>query len=1755
NRVELPTYAFQRERFWLESTGANGDPGHLGLGAAEHPLLGAAVSLATDGGLVLTGRLSLRTHPWLADHAVAGTVLFPGTGFVELAIRAGDEVGCGHLTELTLQTPLTLPEDGAVHLQVVVARAEEGGDRAVGVYARAADAASDAPWTAHAEGTLSPQPGGRGGTTGTGLEAWPPSDADAVDVSGFYAEAETAGYGYGPAFLGLRAAWRRQDEVFAEIALPEEQHAEAERFGLHPALLDAALQAVGLIPVGDADVEEGVVRLPFSWSDVSLSAVGARSARVRLAVAGTDAVSIDVADASGQPVAHVGRLELRSVRREQLTATVESARTAAGNDTLFALRWTPVPAAPSAGPETWAVVGADVLGPGDGPSLDSFPDLAALRSAVAAGAPVPGVVLLSPPAAPEGGLAQAAEAVTGALLTAAQEWLADDATDGARLVVVTRGAVAAGPDEDVADLTASAVWGLIRTAQTEAPGRFLLVDLDPAGDGADEVVGAVTAALAADETQVAVRGGEVLAPRLARADTDGALVPPAGTDAWRLDTAASGTLDGLRLLPAPQATAALEPGELRIAVRATGVNFRDVLIGLGMVPGQTVMGSECAGVVLEVGSDVTEFAPGDRVVGIFDGGFGPLAVTDARMVAPVPEGWTFEQAASVPVAYLTAYYGLVDLADLGPDDTVLVHAGAGGVGIAAIQLAQHLGARVLATASPGKWDTLRGLGLTDGQIASSRDLTFREAFLEATGGAGVDVVLNSLAREYVDASLELLSRGGRFLEMGKTDKRDPEEVARAHTGVRYRAYDLKEAGAERCGTMLREILALFEQGVLRPMPLTTWDVRRGREAFRFMSQAKHVGKIVLTTPPALNPAGTVLITGGTGTLGSMLARHLVTERGVRHLLLTGRKGPDAPGAAELSAELVGLGAETAEIVACDAADRERLAQVLAAIPADHPLTGVVHAAGVLADGVLTSLTPEQLTHVWRPKVDAAVNLHELTRDADLGLFVLYSSASGVFGGPGQGNYAAANVFLDALAHHRRARGLPATSVAWGLWAQASAMTGHLAESDIDRVARGGFVPLPDATGIALFDAATARDGALFVAAELDASVLRGAAAGTTVPPLLRGIVRTAARRAAGPTSGADASSGLTRRLAGMAQAERDRFLLDLVRTHVAAVLGHADPQTLDAARPFKDLGFDSLTAVELRNRINAATGLRLPAALTFDHPNPAAVARLIAAELGDAPEASTPVRPTTAGAADGSEPIAIVGMACRFPGGVASPEDLWRLVAEGGDAVGDFPDDRGWDMAALYDPDPDVQGTTYMRGAGLMDDVAGFDAGFFGISPREALAMDPQQRLTLEVSWEAVERAGIHPGSLRGSQTGVFVGALNSEYLARLGPAVPDGVEGFLGTGNMLSVTSGRVAYQLGLEGPAVTVDTACSSSLVALHMAAQSLRQGECDLALAGGVTVVCSPAGFVEMSRQRGLSADGRCRAFSADADGFGPAEGVGVLVVERLSDAVRNGHRVLAVVRGSAVNQDGASNGLTAPNGPSQQRVIRQALANAGLSAGDVDVVEAHGTGTRLGDPIEAQALLETYGQGRAADRPLWLGSIKSNIGHTQAAAGVAGVIKMVMAMREGVLPRTLHVDEPTPHVDWAAGGLALLAEEREWTSAERPRRAGVSSFGISGTNAHVILEEPPAPASEPADRPAVVQGAPGLTGSPVVPWLVSARSVDSLAAQAATVAAAATDGTLVAADPVDVGWALASNRSVWEHRAVVWGASAEELTAGA
>ncbi|MFC8047256.1 SDR family NAD(P)-dependent oxidoreductase [Nocardia sp. NPDC057353] len=849
------------------------------------------------------------------------------------------------------------------------------------------------------------------------------------------------------------------------------------------------------------------------------------------------------------------------------------------------------------------------------------------------------------------------------------------------------------------------------------------------------------------------------------------------------------------------------------------------------------------------------------------------------------------------------------------------------------------------------------------------------------------------------------------------------------------------------------------------------------------------------------PHGTVLITGGTGGIGAHLARW-AAGNGAERVVLVSRRGAAAPGADALLAELRGSGAEVLA-AACDTTDRGALAALLAGLPG--PVTGVLHAAGVAGFAPIAELTVDGIADEIAAKVTGAELLDELTRDHPIEAFVLFSSGAAAWGGGRQGAYAAGNAHLDALARRRHAAGLPATAIAWGGWAGGGMASS--AETE-ELLLRNGVRPMRPELAVAALARAAGSGEPHLVVADID---WRGFVPPFTIArpsPLLGELTAAAATVAAAPSARAPGDLG------------------ELVLREVAATLGYSAPGEVESRRSFRELGFDSLAAVEFRDRLAAAIGRELPATLVFDHPTPDAVLRYLREpEPGTAEDRADPVR------AGGADPVVITATACRFPGGITSSGELWRVVADGVDAIGGFPADRGWELDAL----PPV-------GGGFLHGAADFDAGLFGISPREAVAMDPQQRLLLEASWELFERAGIAPDSMGGSTTGVFVGASANDYARPGADSGQDGA-GHALTGTAAGVLSGRISYTYGLEGPAVTVDTACSSSLVALDLAVRSIRDGDCAMAVVGGVAVMPTPFAFTEFARQGGLAGDGRCKSFAAAADGTGWAEGAGLVLLERRSAARAAGRRVLAVVRGSAVNQDGASNGLTAPNGPAQQRVIRRALANAGLTAADVDVVEAHGTGTTLGDPIEAQALLATYGRDRAPDRPLLLGSIKSNIGHTQAASGLAGVIKMVEALNRGIVPATLHVDAPTPHVDWGAGGVAPVTASVPWPETGRVRRAGVSSFGISGTNAHVLLEQ--------ADDhvPAAPSGGPAAD----VPVVLSAASAAALRGQAELLRSHLAEHS--EADGLhDVAWTLATARAALPVVAVLTAADRESLLDG-
>ncbi len=1174
--VELPKYPFERERFWLQASRGAGNVAAIGQTAADHPLLAARLHLAEGRGWLFTGRFSLETQPWLRDHALTATPLLPGAAFLELALAAGARVGAPTVEELTLSSALTLPEDQAVQLQVSLSEIDEHGRCELRISSRPepdgshdADGGEEPPWRDHATGTLSTSAGAPAPETAA---TWPPAGAEPLALDGLYERLADAGYDYGPAFQGLQRAWRRGEELFAEISLEDEQAQSVERFAAHPALLDAALHA--MLGAASADAEEPIeVRLPFAYSGVRVLPSAVAGWRVRLAPNGPGSISLHASDPDGAPLVEIESLATRAIDPANLSALVAGDQSA-----LFTVQWRA--AEPPAGQLLAEEPRADAHG--------SVAEIALDPAALSALDPAPALLLCRVPTHEESTDALAAAGQTAlATLELVQAFLAEERLAFTTLALVTREAVAVEDGESVS-LPHAPVWGLVRCAQLEHPGRLLLIDVDDSDATAD----ALPRVAGQDAPELAIRDGLVRTPKLTR-------VPAAGA-----------------------------------------------------------------------------------------------------------------------------------------------------------------------------------------------------------------------------------------------------------------------------------------------------------------------------APMGLDPERTVLITGGTGTLGAMTARHLVQTHGARHLVLTSRSGPSAPGAVELQAELTALGADV-QIRACDVARREELEALLAAIATWRPLGAVIHAAGVLDDGVLAGLDRARMERVMSAKAAGAMHLHELTRELELTAFVLFGSAAATFGSPGQANYAAANAFLEALALRRRREGLPAHAIAWGLWQQSSGMTGELSAADHERL---GGAALSSHAGLDLLDRACANDDPVVVALALDLPALRRDARAGLVPPLLAELVRGPGRR------GEETAREFPRRLAAAPAHEREALVLGFVRAQVAAALGHSSGDEIEPTRAFKELGFDSLSAVELRNRLSGATGLRLASTFVFNYPNCVAVAEYVREQLEgaatNAASSAVRARVTTAAAVAG-DPIAIVGMSCRYPGGVRSPGDLWELVASGRDAISPFPSDRGWALDGLFDADPDRAGKTYAREGGFVDGVDLFDAAFFSISPRDAATIDPQQRLLLETSWEALERAGIDPQALRGSRTAVYAGAMTYDYGTGSQLAA---VDGFSTASLGGSVISGRVSYSFGFEGPSMMIDTACSSSLVALHEACQALRAGECDLALAGGVTVLSTPGMFVFFARQRGLAPDGRCKSFSANADGAGFSDGVGVVLLERLSDAVREGHDVLAVVSGSAVNQDGASNGLTAPSGLAQEQVIR-------------------------------------------------------------------------------------------------------------------------------------------------------------------------------------------------------------------------------------
>lgn len=1198
--VTLPTYAFQRQKYWLASVAntGGGKPSGLGLTDAGHPLLGAVSELPGADRYQFSNRLSLQSHPWLADHALHGNVLLPGAMLLELALHAGDSLGFPRVEKLTMYTPVTLPAEGAIHLQLVVSEAEQGKRRKVAIYSRP-EVKDEQPgastWSLHADGLLTTAKSED--TEGQGLELWPPVGAEpGMDPESAYRTLAALGYHYGPVFQGMKAVWKRGDEVFAEIALPDSV-SDADKYGLHPALLDSAMQS-GAAGAALLPSEEGAIQLPFAWERVELRAVGAKALRVRLTPVGSDRLRWVLADNTGRVVA-IGTLQVRSISMGKLATRGMSGR----QDSLFGVDWLSVPVQRTrfAGkPGEWAVIGGEPFGVvAEAGALSTYADLDALGAALEAGAEVPKVVLLPRFAASAG--AEPGSHVTTAvrdelthMLTRLQTWFADERFAESKLIVLTRGVQGIDIGEEVSDLVGATVWALVRSAQSEFQDRIQQIDLDDADISLDQL----STAAQLDEPELALRRGEFFGRRLRSGLDAAATVGARLAGDWRLAIPASGNLDDVTLaeIATDAEESTLAPGAVQVALRAAGLSFPVALAGLAAdttaTPSRLV--HEASGVVTAVGAEVDGIAVGERVFGLFDE-ITATAVTDQRLLAAVPAGWSFAQAAAAPIAYLTALHGLRDVAAAKTGERVLVHAATGGVGTAAVNLARHLGLEVLATASKPKWDVLRSMGFAEDSLADSRSSDFAARFAER----GIDIVLNLLPDTFTEDSLGLLGDGGRFVEIARHVVREAATVE-----ANYSTFELGALDADLLGELLIELAVLFESGALAPLPLTRFDVRHASPALRHLSEARHTGKVVLTWSPGFDPESTVLITGGTGTIGAIIARHLVTSYGAKHLVLTSRSGAQATGIAELVAELEGKGA-TVTVAACDAGDRDAIAAVLDSVPAAHPLGGVVHLAAALADSTFAALTADDLDAVLPAKSYGAWYLHDLTKHLDLSMFVLFSSAAGTFGSAGQANYGAANVFLDSLARHRYHRGLPATAMAWGWWAEDTSNTGSMDEKDRSRLTRMGVTPMPTKEALELFDAAlhTGRPHVLPVG--MDLSLLRVASQVTELPPFFRALLHTRPRA----TQQMGDSSQLAKRLSGLSPSEQHAVIVDLLKTPISMVLGYSAPDAVQPDREFTEMGIDSLSSIELGAHLRALTGVKLANSVIFQYPTVNLLAR------------------------------------------------------------------------------------------------------------------------------------------------------------------------------------------------------------------------------------------------------------------------------------------------------------------------------------------------------------------------------------------------------------------------------------------------------------------------------------------------------------------------------------------------------------------
>ncbi|MDM8557192.1 SDR family NAD(P)-dependent oxidoreductase [Candidatus Parabeggiatoa sp. HSG14] len=1692
NRVVLPTYPFQRQRYWIKETTS-----YKNISADKlHPLLDKKLSSPLLNATVFESVFSSEALPFLEDHRIFKKQVVAGASYIAMllgAIELAFEMKSCVLEEIILAQALVVPDEEERIVQLLITQEE---DTNTSFQLISLTPNENQSWQIHASGNISKTPPQYDYATKFSFQdIWQRCQND-VSTTEFYQNTSQRQIEFGPCFQWLESIRVGDKEAVAQLKVPEILVGHTEDYQLHPGLIDACFQLFGTL----INLEENETIIPFSIKQCCYyqqphSKLWAYATRTETKKLSGD---IYLLDQNGQIIIPFTDFTVQKVNQENLISQDF-------NHWLYDINWLPKERdskdSPWQQPGSWLIfvdnneVGNQIakllqkqgercvfvstssdykqkdsdhysINPANPDNFqrlfrDSLDDNnSAYR----------GIIHLWSQLSELNDLQNSQQIVCGSVLYLVQALIQASKSTLPRLWLVTRDSQPVGPMLRPLQVQQASLWGLGRTIALEQPDlQCVRIDLASLNE-TDNIQALFEELWSPDkEEQIAYHEGIRYVARLSRHHN------PIPTTPFQVRLSDYGVLDNLTLKPIQRHQP--NPTEVEIQVRASGLNFRDVLNALGMLQEtmealgfktaeEVPFGFEGAGKIVSVGSQVTDFKIGDEVVAVLVvGSLSSFITIESAYVAHKPHTITFEEAATLPLALLTADYGLNKLAQLKRGDKILIHAAAGGVGQAAIQLAQHVGADIFATASESKWDFLKAKGVK--HIMNSRTFDFAEEIMKLTQGQGVDVVLNSLNGEFIPKSLEVLGQKGRFVEIGKIGIWDEDQVQEQRPDVAYFAFDLGEVGRANprlITSMLKELMQHIEEKHLSPLPHQIFPISKVSEAFRYMAQAKHQGKLVISLPAMSEEAiirddSTYLITGGLGALGMQMTQWL-TEQGAQHLVLTGRSGTSET-ASETLHQLEQMTGASIQIIKADVSKATEVAHLLETIKsAMPPLRGIFHTAGVLDDGVLLKQEWSRFSRVMAPKIEGAWNLHTLTQNLPLDFLVYFSSTASLLGQFGQGNYAAANAFMDALAHHRRVRGLPCLSINWGPWA-VTGMAATLAAQDKQRIASMGVTPIPQEAGLQILgDLLKTRETAQIGVLPMNWAKLPQ----ELITPFLDNFAQTEV------LSTKSKQSIFLQQLLEAPSDERRKLLVGHIREQLARVLGISASESIGLRDRLFDLGIDSLMAVELRNRLKTSLGQALPATIIFDYPTIEALVDYLSQDIlseifaetkqEDATDSPHTRQPRNEKSSQ-TEPIAIIGMACRFPGLADSPDAFWQLLHEGKDAITEVPKKR-WNVDDYYDLDPEMPGKMYTRYGGfLRESIETFDPQFFGISPREAANIDPQQRLLLEVTWEALEHAHIVPKQIYGSSTGVFVGISSFEHGILSSSANLDHVNAYSGTGSSLGVAAGRLSYVLGLTGPSLIVDTACSSSLVAIHLACQSLRLGECDMAIVGGVNLILSPLSHLIFSKAQMLSPDGHCKTFDAAADGYGRGEGCGVIVLKRLSEAQDSDNNIYAQIRGSAVNQDGPSGGFTVPNGPSQEKVIRQALKSGDIKPEQVSYIEAHGTGTELGDPIEMSVLSNIFSQNHSVDKPLIVGSVKSNIGHLEAAAGIAGLIKVVLSMQHQEIPPHLHFTQPNPHIDWDNFPVKIPSSLQPW-SMEQAQIAGVSSFGFSGTNAHVILE---------------------------------------------------------------------------------------------